>query len=122
VRLTFTVAAHKHTLVRHNGSIWINWVNKHTEYAKFLKSDEFCHSLVDELFAKDADLPTRENAIQLVVSLGDSAHRLSEIFWERCTQALRTIDIKQCLQVDERTVGIFKTSEGTLFNTDVIEQ
>lgn len=34
---------------------------------------------------------------------------------------MSTIDIVKCNNVEERNVQIYKTAEGVLFNTDVIE-
>lgn len=86
-----------------------------------LKSQEFCNLAAEELFS-DKNTPSRGNAIQLLVSLGELGHDVSEAIWKRSAEQVRSIEMSKYLSVPPASVEIFRTPEGTLYNTAVIEQ
>uniref|UniRef100_A0A915EVC0 Uncharacterized protein n=1 Tax=Ditylenchus dipsaci TaxID=166011 RepID=A0A915EVC0_9BILA len=101
-------------------SIWVTWIKKHEEYTSFLKSEEHCEKIVEHVFASNALI--RSNAIQMLISLGDLGHNISEVIWKNCVSLLHSIEIPTCIDVDEKNVQIFNTVEGVLVNTEVIEK
>lgn len=58
----------------------------------------------------------------MLVSLGNYGNLICEVIWNHCDEFIRAIDVQKCIQIDEKSVGIFRTLKGQLYNTDVIEQ
>lgn len=108
-------------LAKHDGRVWVNWVTKSEHLKAVFKSREFCDHAVDQLFS-DKSAQSRGNAIQLLVSLGELGHDVSDAIWKRSTEQVRSIDIAKYLAIPQSSVDIFKTPEGTLYNTRVIEE
>ncbi|KAI1721194.1 protein ILITYHIA [Ditylenchus destructor] len=105
--------------VHFNGSIWTKWIHSHEEYAELLNSEELCQNIVDGVLK--AEKASRFNAIQMLVSLGDVGHKITDAIWDKCAKDLRSIDINTFLDMEDRLVEIYETPEGVLFNTEVID-
>ena len=108
--------------MEYNGSLWIHWVATHKEQMEaILRSSEFCQSVVDRLYSPSTSLAICTNVVQLLVSLADVGDSVSEAFWQRCSEDIRSIDIQAYNSIEKTQMDIYHTPEGVLYNSNVIE-
>uniref|UniRef100_A0A914YDF9 Uncharacterized protein n=1 Tax=Panagrolaimus superbus TaxID=310955 RepID=A0A914YDF9_9BILA len=115
-------------VVEEHGAIWISWIAKYPEIGDFVHSDAFCEAVFDRVL-KCSDKILRRNVIRLLLSIhfknskgDDTGAFVADRFWTRFTQDLFSLDQKQYLEVTKDQAGVFNTSEGELYNVNVIEE
>lgn len=109
-------------IVDYEGAEWVKWFSSIKNHSVlFNDSLEQIHLAVARIF-ETTNTDVRHNAIKLLMSAGDVAPHFRGAVWEHCAELLSQIDLERYLSVTEREVTIYKLPDGTLYNTDVIDQ
>ncbi|CAJ0934035.1 unnamed protein product, partial [Mesorhabditis belari] len=106
-------------LLEVDGSVWLRWIHSQQQKSEWMRSDAFKDEIVTKVL-KCVNRKVRDNSLNILVSSG--MNEVRDELWKNIEQDLMRVEPEAYVkQISERDVAIYRTPEGQLYNTEVLE-
>uniref|UniRef100_A0A0N4ZKM4 Translational activator GCN1 n=1 Tax=Parastrongyloides trichosuri TaxID=131310 RepID=A0A0N4ZKM4_PARTI len=118
--ITFLLTCSLESVFHSSAGLWSEKVYEYDSTLEILNSEHFKKLLKERLFNYPS-LTVKENSIRILGCLEFGHHDIVNFIWKYLEEYFNNISLKKYYEISEEEMEIYKTPEGVLYKTSVIE-